>query len=199
MNSENKDEVTPSSGNIANALVSCCGKDLYCLMIEYAVSLVKVKRSNYEPIDLVHDALLIDGLNESNYKKIILGNFYKEKQTSNMTANYNDEFSFKKAGTDLLICKHCSQELPEYAFRKNKFNFYDGICKKCQQDIRNKECDELDNNYVRRIIRDKRCPDNDVSEVGVEIKKTELLLTRISRAFKYKDYAHRRRKKSKKI
>lgn len=191
--------ITPtSSPTIGNTPVSCCGKDLYYLMIEYAANLVRNKRSNYEPIDLVHDALLVNELNEVTYKKIILGNFYKEKQASNMTATYNDVFTFKKPGADFLICKKCSQELPSYAFRKNKFNFYDGICKKCQQEIRNKECDELDDNYVRRIIRDKRCPDNDLSYEAVEIKKTELLLTRISTAFKYKNYAHRR-KKSKKI
>ena len=197
-NSSTKAEITTSTLPIGNTTVSCCGKDLYYLMIEYATNLVRNKRSNYEPIDLVHDALLVNELNEVTYKKIILGNFYKEKQASNMTATYNDEFTFKKPGADFLICKNCSQELPSYAFYKNRFQFYDTICRKCQQNIKNKECDELDDNYVRRIIQDKRCPDNDISAVGIEIKKTELLLTRISKAFKYKDYAHRRRK-SKKI
>lgn len=198
------------SQHFSNAAVSGCSNSLYEAMSDFAKMLVYKERSGMYYLDLVHDVLLMENVDESNYKNKIRSVFYHEREAHSIISQFND-WKPKKEGIELYPCKYCSQSLPVDAFRK-RFR-EDGVpyysfksCLQCEYKADktllercrrywHKQKLAISDVYVIRLFkRYKEMPIEDITNDDIEIKRTEVLLSRISKAIKYKDYARQRTK-----
>lgn len=171
---------------------------LYEQCIYYAKYLLKSSNLRIEAEDIVHDLLISTDLTIDNYRSKIKGAFYKEKEYKSQYLEFN-EFGNKKIEVELIPCKYCNRSLPEYSFRTitNKegieSKFYT-CCEYCEPEFnrknRQKSVSLLKDSYINELLLrhgyiKKR---SDIRNEDIEIRRTEIFLTRISKCFKYKDY-----------
>jgi len=180
-----------------------CRAGIYEAAIDFAKMIVYKNNSQIEAMDIVHDLLVSTDLTFENYKTKIRGAFFAEKQIRKVNIGYND-WQEKRKEVELLPCKYCKESLPLDCFRtitnKDGFqNLYTTSCKRCEHiDARGrikkfcqKQTLELGDYYIKKLLlRYNYCENlQDIRQEDIEVKRTEVLLTRISKCFKYKDYA----------
>lgn len=180
-----------------------CRAGIYEAAIDFAKMLVYKNNSQIEAMDIVHDLLVSTDLSFDNYKTKIRSAFHVEKSVRKANVQYN-EWQEKKKEVELLPCKHCKESLPVDCFRTitNKQglqSLYTTSCKRCEPiDARGrikkfcqKQTLELGDYYIKKLLlRYNYCESlQDIRQEDIEVKRTEVLLTRISKCFKYKDYA----------
>lgn len=184
-------------------------KTVYEAAIDFAKMLVYENHSFIDPLDIVHDLICTTELDFENYKTKIRSAFFAEKKIRKLNVVQND-WLVKKKEIEFNFCRYCQENLPSDCFRtiteKNGVTtLYTTACKRCEHiDARKrikKYCQtqriELGDYYIKSLLL--RYNDIGKRELitneDIEIKRTEVLLTRISKIFKYKDYARCRKTK----
>ena len=183
---------------------------LYNDAVSFANRVVSINKSSVSGMDIVHDAIAFGEINDDNYKKVIYSFFYKEKSHEILHQEFTGyEYSYKSE-TKLIPCKYCMQELPHHEFRT--ITSKDGItrlfttsCIKCEpigarfriKKFTKKQTLVLGDYYIKKsICRHSKTSMSNINKEDIEIKRTEILLNRISKSFNYKRYGQYRRKKT---
>ena len=111
---------------------------LYEAMIKYAKIVVYTNKSKTNPIDLVHDLIIQEDINNDNYRNKIKSLFFTEVRSKDKGISsfaQDNAKGFEKV-IESIPCKKCQESYPPDFFRnrllKNGFVQIYYICKRCE-------------------------------------------------------------------
>lgn len=201
-------------------------EELYNKGIKKAIDKIHGLQFSFNEYDIVHDAILIyDGNDEAEFFKVINSMFYKndrecpkhipmhtatgekKEETLGDKIDEDGKLHLHKGHWDLgwRVCLKCHEPKPVGAFyvgmqiSRGK-RYINSQCSECtaksqkENYIRGKEA--MSDDYVLHIMR-KRWKDGEITPDDIEIKRTQIVLNKVSRALCNGIYMNRTRYKYK--
>lgn len=201
-------------------------EELYNKGIKKAIDKIRGLQFSFNEYDIVHDAILIyDGNDEAEFFKVINSMFYKndrecpkhipmhtatgekKEETLGDKIDEDGKLHLHKGHWDLgwRVCLKCHEPKPVGAFyvgmqiSRGK-RYINSQCSECtaksqkENYIRGKET--MSDDYVLHIMR-KRWKDGEITPDDIEIKRTQIVLNKVSRAICNGIYMNRTRYKYK--